>query len=89
MPVFARFHILVFPPSILAIDKNFKRGAKVLKNIEYNEKKILYYIYKIKKKFKNSFHFRYGNSTKKITNIINNKKFRKISLQKHFVKDNN
>ena len=54
-------------PSIdLGNSQKFKRGAKVLKNIEYNEKKILYYIYKIKKKFKNSFHFRYGNSTKKI-----------------------
>ena len=69
--------------------QKFRSRSKSIKNIEYNEKKILNYIYRIKKKFKNSFHFGYGNSTKKITNIINSKKFWRISLQKHFVKNNN
>ena len=69
--------------------QKFRAKSKSVKNIEYDEKKILNYIYGIKKKFKRSIHFGYGDSTKKITAIINSKKFWKINLQKHFVKDNN
>jgi len=69
--------------------QKFRARSKSVKNIECDEKKILNYIYGIKKKFKRSFQFGYGDSTKKITAIINSKKFWKINLQKHFVKDNN
>ena len=77
-------------PSInLGNRQHLRSTNKLIKNIEFHEKKILKTIEKIKLKKKISYEFGDGKSAKKIYKIINKKNFWNLNFQKYFVKDNN
>ena len=80
---------LGLPTINLGNRQHLRTNNPQIKNIDFNEIKILNYIKKLKVKFKKSHEFGDGKSAEKIYKIINEKNFWELNFQKYFIRDYN